>query len=186
MEKKNGISDAYEWLEAIVFPLIALVIIFTFFFKLVGVSGSSMMNTLNDGDRVVLRNIYTPKQGDIVVISRNYENIDTNDDRSAQPIIKRVIAIGGQTVDITEDGTVVVDGVPLDEPYVDTEDRQNIGDVEFPVTVREGYIFVMGDNRNVSKDSRFSSIGEMGQINEKYVLGKAISRIFPFDEMKWL
>ncbi len=188
MNKDNSsVSNVYEWLEALSIPLIILVLVFTFFFKLVGVDGESMMNTLNNGDKVILSNIYTPRQGDIVVISRNYQNLDTaNSDEESKPIIKRIIAVGGQTVDIADDGTVMVDGTPLDEPYVSAEVRRNIGDVEFPLTVKEGYIFVLGDNRNFSKDSRFSSIGEMGQINEKYVLGRAVLRLFPFDQIKAL
>ena len=182
--KKETTNNLYDWIGVIIVPLIAIVILFTFFFRVVGVDGESMMHTLQDGDRVIISIINNPKPGDIVVISRNYENDEAARDQSGNtPIIKRVIAVGGQTVDIDDDGNVIVDGVKLNEPYIAEQKQRKLGDVEFPITIKPGYIFVMGDNRNVSKDSRFSSIGEMGQINEKYVLGKAVVRFFPFNEI---
>ena len=182
--KKESTNNLYDWIGIIIVPLIAIVIIFTFFFRVVGVDGISMMNTLHDGDRVIISIITDPKPGDIVVISRNYDNDESAREQSGNtPIIKRVIAVGGQTVDIDDDGNVIVDGVKLDEPYIAEQQQRRTGDVEFPITIKPGYIFVMGDNRNVSKDSGFSSIGEMGQVNEKYVLGKAVVRFFPFSDM---
>lgn len=182
--KKETIKGMYDTIGIIIIPLIAVIVLFTFFFRVVGVDGESMMNTLEDGDRVIISIMSDPQPGDIVVVSRNYNNDEAEiEQRGSTPIIKRVIAVGGQTVDIDDDGNVIVDGVMLDEPYIADQNQRRIGDVEFPITIREGYIFVMGDNRNVSHDSRFTSIGEMGQINKKYVLGKAIVRFFPFDEM---
>ena len=97
------------------------------------------------------------------------------------PIIKRVIGVGGDTINIDfERGVVIVNGVELDEPYARTPTTQK-KDVDFPVTVPEGYIFVLGDNRGDSKDSRHSEIGENGMINTRYVLGHAFFRVFPFD-----
>lgn len=112
--KKESTNNLYDWIGIIIVPLIAIVIIFTFFFRVVGVDGISMMNTLHDGDRVIISIITDPKPGDIVVISRNYDNDESAREQSGNtPIIKRVIAVGGQTVDIDDDGNVIVDGVKL-------------------------------------------------------------------------
>ena len=124
---------------------------------------------------------YTPKNGDIVVISRNIDN--SVDEESSAPIIKRIIATEGQTVDIDfEQGIVFVDGVALDEPYTRTPTNLKY-DIEFPVLVDDGCVFVLGDNRNDSRDSRSSLIGNNGMIDTRYILGKAVFRILPFDKI---
>ena len=166
-------NSCYEWMEALIASLIVVVVVFTFLFRVVNVSGSSMLPTLESNDRVLLSSLfYTPKQGDIVVISRTVG--------LSKPIIKRVIATEGQTVDIDfERGVVSVDGVELDEPYTRTPTTSKY-DVEFPIYVPEGYIFVLGDNRNDSMDSRDSRIGEGGLVDTRYVLGHAVLRVFPF------
>lgn len=177
--KRSFVGELYEWMDAIVVTLIAVVILFTLVFRIVGVQGKSMLETLHEGDRVIISNLfYTPSQGDIVVISRNYTNDENQvSTRDNEPIIKRVIATEGQTVDIDFDtGVVTVDGQVLDEPYINTPTNLHY-DVEFPQTVPEGCIFVMGDNRNNSLDSRSS---EIGMIDERYVLGHAVFRILPF------
>lgn len=177
----NARAEFLEWVEAIITSVVAVIILFTFVFRIVGVEGISMMPTLHGGgdgtmgDRIILTHLfYTPQQGDIVVVTKP----DTNTDNV--PIIKRVIATEGQTVDINYDeGKVYVDGQELDEPYIN-EPTYHQGDVDFPVTVPEGCVFVMGDNRNHSLDSRFSSVG---MVDNRYILGKAIFRILPFDRM---
>ena len=169
--------DVFEWLDALVMALITLVLMFTFVLRQVGVDGESMMQTLQHKDRVIISNfLYEPKYKDIVVISRNYKNEETMDiDKNTKPIIKRVIATEGQTVDIDfETGEIRVDGVLLEEDYIN-EVTRNKYDVEFPVTVPEGHIFVMGDNRNHSLDSRNTAIG---MVDTKYILGKAYVRIW--------
>ena len=140
-----------------------------------------MTNTLQDADKVIITNLaYTPKRSDIVVISRNADNSVESVKTGQVPIIKRVIATGGQTVDIDfERGVVSVDGKELDEPYTRTPTTSKY-DVEFPIYVPEGYIFVLGDNRNDSMDSRDSRIGEGGLVDTRYVLGHAVLRVFPF------
>jgi signal peptidase I len=145
-------------------------LIFTFFLRTAQVSGKSMLDTLQDQDRLMIsRFFYTPRRGDIVVITK--PNLDN------EPLIKRIVATGGQTVDIDfEYGIVYVDGKALDEPYIKEPTNLKL-DVQFPVTIPEGSIFVMGDNRNHSRDSRDSSIFT---VDERYILGKVILRIMPF------
>ena len=129
-----------------------------------------MYPTLQDGDRLTLLSnfVYRPEVGDIVVLKApGFEQ---------GPLVKRVIAMDGQTVDIDfETGDVWVDGVLLDEPYINDPTTRYEG-VNFPLTVPEGYVFVLGDNRLHSSDSRDPSIG---CIDKRYVLGKALQVIYP-------
>lgn len=181
--KNSAAGEVFEWLEVVVSALLAVVIIFTFAFRVATIVGGSMENTLIEGEKVIITDwFYTPKAGDIVVISRNIENnADISDDNG--PIIKRVIATEGQTVDIDfEEGIVYVDGVALDEPYTKTPTNLQY-DVKFPVRVPDGHVFCLGDNRNESMDSRDSRIGEGGMIDERYILGKAVFRVLPLDKM---
>ncbi len=191
-EKKSIKKDVIEWLEVISTAVIAVVLIFSFLFRVATISGDSMLNTLiggnqlngNKGDKVIITNIaYTPDNGDIVVISRNAENSAEGQVTGQGPIIKRVIATGGQTVDIDfESGTVYVDGKALKEDYISSPTNSK-ADVEFPLYVPDGYIFVLGDNRMDSLDSRFSQIGDGGLVDTRYVLGHAIFRIYPLDRI---
>ena len=165
--------EIYDWMQTIVHTVIALMLIFVFVGRVADVFGTSMNPTLNESDRLIIWSLgYTPKNGDIVVV--------TKPNSEASSLVKRVIATGGQTVDIDfEKHTVTVDGVVLDEPYI-KEPTAVSYDMTFPVTVPENHVFVMGDNRNGSWDSRDS---ELGMIDNRYILGKAIFRIYPFDEM---
>lgn len=180
-------KELFDWVETIAVALITVVIIFTFFFRIATIVGPSMQNTLYSGERVVISNLfYEPEFGDIVVVSRNTNNaVNSN---SNDPIIKRVIATEGQYVDIdfVKGKVYVGDSLnnmqELAEPYVKTPTNR-MYDVEFPLYVKEGYIFVFGDNRNDSVDSRSSTIGEGGLIDKRYVLGKAIYRIWPFESI---
>lgn len=177
-------SFVFDWLEILVHAIIAVVICFSFLFRIATIDGPSMMNTLIHGERVVITNLfYEPKVGDIVVISRNKENSIYSATNENTPIIKRIIALEGQSVDIDfEKGIVYVDGVALDEPYTRTPTNLSY-DIKFPVTVDEGCVFVLGDNRNESLDSRSSRIGEYGMVDSRYILGRAIYRVFPFDKI---
>ena len=163
----------FECLESVSQPLILIVILLTFVFSRVSVDGKSMDDTLQHGDRLIIRRWnYEPKNGDIIAISRGqYYNL---------PIIKRVIATEGQTLKIDfETGKVTVNGVVIDEPYI-KEKMTETGDNEIPEVIPEGYTFVMGDNRNKSTDSRDRIIG---LIDNNNIVGKAIFRTFPFDRV---
>lgn len=149
VEKRKGTSmkkEIMEWIVAIVIAFVVAFIIRTFFFNFVAVSGGSMDDTLHNGQRLVVSRFnYTPKQGDIIVF--------TPDMHPDTPYIKRVIATEGQTVDIDSRGIVYVDGKVLDEDYIKNTTTLN-GDVQFPITVPEDCVFVMGDNRQGSHDGR--------------------------------
>lgn len=159
----------YEWLDSLVFAFITILLVFTFAFRVVGVSGESMVPTLQNGDWLAVRAVNMSVEcGDIVVI--------TQPNSLNEPLIKRVIAVGGDTLDIDFiTGEVFVNGERLDEPYIAEATHRGF-DTAFPLTVPEGYLFVMGDNRNNSLDSRSSTIGF---IDERYVLGVAEFRFFP-------
>jgi len=166
-------KELYDWAQALVFSISLIVVLFTFFFRIIGVDGASMEPTLYNNDKVVVTNMfYTPKQGDVIVLLKK-SFLD-------EPLVKRVIATEGQTVDIDFIAHEVrVDGVLLDEPYVKAPISRP-GDIEFPVTVPEGCVFVLGDNRNNSADSRLSKIG---MVDERCILGRVIYRIYPFDSI---
>ena len=176
-EKTPWQKNLLMYLHDLVILLSVVVIVFLLLFRVVVVSGTSMNTTLLDGDYLLLagRVFYSnPKQGDIIVASK--ESFD-----NGAPIVKRVIATEGQWVDIDFDAGVVYVGAsredlkPLDEPYVLTPTNVREG-VSFPLQVQENCIFVMGDNRNDSKDSRNP---EIGQISRREVLGKVIFLFFP-------
>lgn len=185
-EKLNPKKEIIEWLGVVASALIIVVILFGFVFRVAIISGDSMKNTLLNGDVVVITNLnYEPKQGDIVVISRNADNSPKNQREENGPIIKRIIATEFQNVRIDfEKGIVYVDNMALDEPYISSLTTQKYDiDLENGVTVPEGCVFVLGDNRAVSLDSRNSRIGNDGMIDTRYILGRAVYRVFPFDKM---
>lgn len=165
--------DLYFWLQALVMALVALILIFTLVGRIIGVDGSSMVPTLHHGDMLILQSLgYKPRQNDVVVL--------TKESFMEQPIVKRVIAVGGQTVDIDyTENTVYVDGVALDEPYIN-ELMEDLGPESIThAEVPEGSIFVMGDNRNHSSDSRSP---RLGVVDERYVLGRALMVLLPFQD----
>ncbi len=163
--------DLFFWLQAMSTALIFLIILFTLVGRIIGVEGSSMQPTLHHGDLLLLQSIgYEPRAGDVVVLTKEFDMI-------TEPIVKRVIAVGGQQVEIDyEAGTVAVDGQILEEPYLpEPMDQPGYEDLA-SITVPEGSIFVMGDNRNHSTDSRY--IG-LGAVDKRYVLGRALCIILP-------
>ena len=170
-EEKSG-REAYEWVQALVCSVLAVVVLFTFVIRLIGVDGHSMVPTLQDGDRLLVTTSLLGgeyRYGDIVIIQKGTF-------ADGDPIVKRVIATEGQTVDIDfANGIVYVDGEALDEPYINEPTYTDEG-TEFPLTVPEGSIFVMGDNRNRSDDSRNA---ELGTVDTRYVIGRAVFLLFP-------
>lgn len=168
----NWKQNIVLYLHDLVYLLVGLLIVFLLVFRLIVVSGDSMYSTLIDGDYLLLlsNTFYRePEIGDIVVISK--ESFD-----DGKPIVKRVIAKEGQIVDIDfQQGIVYVDGLPLEEDYISSLTTVYEG-VDFPVIVEEGCIFVLGDNRGVSKDSRHPQIGF---VDNREVLGKAIFLLIP-------
>lgn len=172
MEDKRAAAraDVYDWIQCIVVALVVCILLFSFLCRLMDVEGSSMFPTLEDGDKVVVSNLfYEPKQGDIVIFRK--------DEYRDEPLVKRVIAVGGQTVDIDfSKGIVYVDGEALDEPYIAALTTGERYDFYGPVEVPEGCIFVMGDNRLHSTDSRYSTIG---CVDTRCVMGKVYWTLFP-------
>lgn len=174
-ERQTGASvkaEAYDWLQSIVVAILACILLFVFAVRTIGVIGVSMKETLHDGDRVVISNLfYTPESGDIVVL-RKESFMD-------EPIVKRVIATEGQTIDIDFDaGIVYVDGEALTEEYIAEPTYRQL-QFEGPVTVPEGHVFVMGDNRNHSNDSRDASLG---LVDERYIMGRVLFRMWPLSD----
>lgn len=174
-EKDGGLrEEAYFTVKSLVGVLAVLVLVFTFIGRLIVVDGASMEPTLLDREMLVVRSIaYTPRQGDIVVLAKDgFHNGDA--------IVKRVIATGEQHVEIDYGmGEVRVDGVPLNEPYIKEFMIQQYYQTITDIVVPKGSIFVMGDNRNNSADSRTS---EIGLIDKRCVVGKAYVRIFPMQK----
>ena len=159
-----------EWYEALISASLVLVLVFSFVFRIIQVDGSSMVPTLTNGDKLIVWGAgYTPERGDVVIVD-SYTTY-------GKPLVKRVIAKGGDTISIDyETGTVTVNGEVLQEDYI-AEPTYLGYDVEFPYTVPEGTVFVMGDNRNQSLDSRSSYIG---CIDEQDILGKVLVCFLPF------
>ncbi len=178
-EKKNKgrfSSELFGWCESLMTVLVFFVVIFTFVIRLIGVDGSSMFPTLEDHNIMLVSNLnYSPKRGDIVVLRKQGFYGD-------QPIVKRIIATGGDTIDIdSKTGDVYVNGEALDEPYIaeKIDPVNDIGNMLYPLTIPEGNVFVMGDNRNASTDSRDSALG---LVDERYILGHVLSVVYPFDD----
>ena len=186
-KEKKG-TELYEWVQALVCSVLLVVLIFTFGIRLVGVDGHSMLPSLQDGDRLLVLNSllhHNYEYGDIVVLRK--------ESFGQEPIVKRVIATEGQTVDIDfAQGLVYVDGEILQEDYINEPTYLEEG-TSFPLTVPEGEIFVLGDNRNHSSDSRHSNLGT---VDTRCVIGKAEILLYPgptyesekreFSRMGWI
>ena len=168
----DGKLNVFEVFQAIISALVVITILFTFVFRVVNVDGSSMKPTLQNKDKVVVSTVgYEPERGDIVVISST--------DGLKDPIVKRIIAVGGDTVDINfTTGVVTVNGT--EEDYSNELTSQQF-DIAFPITVPEGTVFVLGDNRGNSLDSRSTRVG---CVDERLIVGKVLFRFFPLGDWK--
>lgn len=174
-QPSNPAAEAFFWAQALAFALAALVFVNTFFFRLSAVHGESMCDTLYPGNQLILQvaGYDQPRRGDIVVC--------TSDAFDGEALVKRVIAVAGDTVDISPQGYMVVNGEELYEPYAAEPIRaEKRGDQSYPLTVEAGHIFVVGDNRNHSSDSRTMMVG---QIAQKRVIGRALFRIWPLTQI---
>ena len=166
---KERRGETFDWVQSLVAALLICVLMFTFVIRVINVSGTSMRDTLHNNDKILISNLfYRPRQGDVVVLRK--------ESFSDEPIVKRIIALEGQTVNIDFDaGVVYVDGEALNEPYTLTPTTRRI-DFEDEVTVPEGCMFVMGDNRNGSTDSRDD---RTGFVDTRLILGRAFFLLIP-------
>ena len=169
--------DLYEWIQSLMTALVICMAIFIFIIRVIDVSGSSMFPTLHDGDKMLVSNLfYTPHAGDVVVFKT-----DRYDPERA--LVKRVIATEGQEISIDFDrGIVYIDGLPVEEDYIAELTKTKL-DFIGPQTVPEGCMFVMGNNRNASTDSRKK---EIGMVDQRMLLGRAYYVIFPLSDTGWI
>lgn len=169
--------ETYDWIQSIITALIICIVAFLFFFRVIDVKGDSMNPTLTDGEKMLVSGLfYKPKQGDVVIFKTDRYDSD-------KALVKRVIATEGQVVNIDFDlGVVYINDEPIEEDYISELTRVKI-DFRGPWTVPEGCVFVMGDNRNKSTDSRDSRIGN---VDEREIIGRAYAVIYPFSEWRWV
>ena len=177
MPAPNRRRELYDWIQSLMIALIVCVVLFIFFIRVIDVSGTSMVPTLINGDKMLVSDIfYKPRAGDVVVFKS-----DLYDPNKA--LVKRIIATEGQVINIDFDkGIVYVDGEPLQEDYINELPTTKL-DFIGPKTVPSGCVFVMGDNRNQSTDSRDSQIG---MVDERMILGRVYMVIFPMHEIGWV
>ena len=170
-------KETYDWIQCLIVALIICVILFIFFIRIIDVSGTSMNPTLLNGDKMLVSDLfYRPKAGDVVVFKTDSYDPD-------KALVKRIIATEGQEINIDfENGIVYVNGDPIQEDYINELTNTKL-DFIGPQTVPEGCVFVMGDNRNASTDSRKK---EIGMVDERMILGRVYCVIFPLTELGWV
>ena len=168
--------ELYDWIQSLMAALIFCVLLFSLILRLIDVSGPSMLPNLREGNKMLVSDLfYKPKAGDVVV----FRNVNDNNEEKA--LVKRVVATEGQEINIDfEKGIVYVDGEPLDEPYV-AEPIHSKLDFIGPKTVPDGCVFVLGDNRNSSRDSRAKSIG---MVDERLIVGRVYAVVYPIGEIR--
>lgn len=186
---KGRAAELYLYVQTVLESIVAAFLILTFVLSISMVIGSSMEPTLLENDRVIImRLFYKPDYGDIIAVwAEGLPNRETGG--MGEMIVKRVIGLEGDVIDIDEEtGTVYRNGTPLSEDYIkESINRDNLGNAEYPVTVEENSVFVLGDNRNHSTDSRYVENGYtdyyVGCIDLRYIMGKAVFRIYPPDRI---
>jgi signal peptidase I len=187
-------NELCDMIESVLFSIFTVILIFTFVFKVASVQGTSMEPTLVQDDKLIVSSTFynTPKQKDIIIIDAENAHLLADTDNDGQvddvvvadglhkTIVKRVIAVAGQTVDIDfETGNVIIDGEVINEPYINDLTQNDEFAFEYPITVPDGYVFVLGDHRSVSKDSRSNEIG-LVDVND--IIGKVVLRISPLEK----
>ncbi len=182
-ESRSGrvFFELYCWAGSIMSAILAVVLLFAFVVRMYPVKGRSMLDTLHDGERLVVsRLFYTPSRGDIVILFKDgLEDAYDSETGMYSPLVKRVIAIAGDTVEYdSENGRMLVNGAALDEPYI-LQPMRRMGDMDGRKTVPAGCVFVMGDNRNDSLDSRYSRVGF---VDEREILGRTLFRLVPLSK----
>lgn len=175
IEERKPSETFFEWLEIFIISVAAVFVLFSFIARIAVVDGNSMYPTLSNNDKLLVRQIfYTPKQGDIIVCQSENYGLD-------KPLVKRIIATEGQTVRLDrENWKIYVNGFVIDEPYLVIGEGAMV-DWEYDtdeIVIPKGHVFVMGDNRNNSLDSRFYGVG---MIDERYIIGQVIYRFMPFN-----
>ncbi|MEG0770427.1 MAG: signal peptidase I [Clostridia bacterium] len=173
--KTSILSEVFDWVESIAVSVVIVVLLFTFVFRIVGVVGESMENTLKTNDKLIISNLfYKPNIGDVIVFIPDLEQYEN------KPFVKRIIALEGQKVDINEQtGEVFVDDKLIQEDYIKTP-TYNKGTQSYPVIVEKGKVFVMGDNRGNSTDSRYETVGT---VDTRAIIGRCLIRVFPFNKI---
>ena len=185
----NRAKSFYLWVQSVLESVMAAFMLLTFLFRVNVVIGSSMEPTLREADRlIVVEAFYTPSYGDIIALwADDLYNRQTGE--KGEMIVKRVIGLPGDVIDIDPDtGTVFRNGHPLQEDYTaEPINASNMGNAEYPLTVEDNCVFVLGDNRNHSTDSRYVDDGEseyfVGCVDMRYIMGRAVFRIYPFDRI---
>lgn len=174
-KENNSGKEMYDWIYSLIIALIICVIIFAFFIRIIDVVGTSMNPTLNNNDKMLVSGLlYEPSVGDVVVFKKDEYDPD-------KALVKRVIAVEGQEINMDFDkGIVYINGQPIVEDYI-LEPTMNKLDFIGPKTVPEGCVFVMGDNRNASVDSRKT---EIGMVDTRLILGKAYFVIYPLSVIR--
>ena len=178
-DKENLVlRELFDWIQTIISSLVLVSLLFSFVARVIGVVGPSMEATLFTGQKVLISNLfYTPEPGDVIVFTKKNIHLDLSIGPDDEPLVKRVIAVEGQTVDIDMvNGLVSVDGVTLDEPYIKSP-TTSAGNLKYPYLVQPGMVFVMGDNRGQSSDSR-----SFGPIDTRYILGRVLLRVWPLHD----
>ncbi|MDR0293695.1 MAG: signal peptidase I [Oscillospiraceae bacterium] len=183
-KKFDPARELFDWAQSLVLAFVAIVLIFTYAAGVFKVDQSSMTNTLQDGDMVMISRLpYTPKRGDIILFTKYGWQGSVNEETGQySPLVKRVIGLSGDMIDFDgASGTLFINGEPQDEPYIRAPmDRWTSSQtpISLPVKVEDGCVFVMGDNRNGSLDSRSADIGF---VDRRSILGRVVLRMTPLN-----